>query len=292
MLFIYNPKSGTGRIKNHLAKIVEIFAAEEYEINIHPTQYVGDATHIVEKQSPSYDLVVCSGGDGTLDEVVSGMMKRKKKIPIGYIPSGSTNDFANSLGIPKNMVNAAIQVMHGKSFLCDIGSFDEKYFLYVAAFGIFTEVSYETDQEMKNKLGHLAYILEATLRLPQTKFYRMKISSMEKQIEGEFLFGMISNSNSIGGIPNLTAKQTELNDGVFEVTLIKKPKSTLEINRIMTALLQGDVNNEMIICFKTKEITFEAMDEVPWTLDGEFGGRKKTVTIKNLQEELELIVPE
>ena len=236
LLFIYNPKSGKGNIKNHLADIVDVFAKENYEIIIHPTQYAGEAVEVVRNQ-PEIDLVVCSGGDGTLDEVVTGMMKREDKHPIGYIPAGSTNDFAVSLKIPKNMKKAAITAVQGTSFACDIGAFDDDFFVYIAAFGIFTEVSYETDQQMKNMLGHLAYVLEGAIRLPQTKSYHMKFTANGETIEGDFMFGMVTNSRSVGGVTNITGKNVELDDGVFEVMLIKTPKNPLELNLILSSLV-------------------------------------------------------
>lgn len=290
LLFIYNPKSGKGRIKYHLADLVEIFAKKKYEITVHPTDYSGEAIQVVE-DAQGYDLIVCSGGDGTLNEVVSGNMRREYPLPISYIPTGSTNDFATSIKIPKNMTKAGGVAVDGKSFLCDVGGFDEDYFVYIAAFGIFTEVSYETDQQMKNIIGHLAYVLEAALRLPQTKSYQMTIISDGKRIEGDFLFGMVTNSKYIGGMPNLTSKSTEMDDGLFEVTLIRKPKNPIEVNRIMSSLLIEDSNRDMVYSFKTSKIEFKSEVEVPWTIDGEFGGRKKTVCIRNFQQSLEIMVP-
>ena len=289
LLFIYNPKSGKGNIKNHLADIVDVFAKENYEIIIHPTQYAGEAVEVVRDQ-PEIDLVVCSGGDGTLDEVVTGMMKREDKHPIGYIPAGSTNDFAASLKIPKNMKKAAITAVQGTSFACDIGAFDDDFFVYIAAFGIFTEVSYETDQQMKNMLGHLAYVLEGAIRLPQTKSYHMKFTSNGETIEGDFMFGMVTNSRSVGGVTNITGKNVELDDGVFEVMLIKTPKNPLELNLILSSLVLEKINTDLIYCFKTDRIDFMSTEEVPWTLDGEFGGRKTAVTIKNEHKAIEIKV--
>lgn len=289
LLFIYNPKSGKGNIKNHLADIVDVFAKENYEIIIHPTQYAGEAVEVVRNQ-PEIDLVVCSGGDGTLDEVVTGMMKREDKHPIGYIPAGSTNDFAVSLKIPKNMKKAAITAVQGTSFACDIGTFDDDFFVYIAAFGIFTEVSYETDQQMKNMLGHLAYVLEGAIRLPQTKSYHMKFTANGETIEGDFMFGMVTNSRSVGGVTNITGKNVELDDGVFEVMLIKTPKNPLELNLILSSLVLEKINTDLIYCFKTDRIDFMSTEEVPWTLDGEFGGRKTAVTIKNEHKALEIKV--
>lgn len=289
LLFIYNPKSGKGNIKNHLAEIVEIFAEEEYEILIHPTQYAGEAIEVVEKQE-EVDLIVCSGGDGTLDEVVTGMMRRKDKLPIGYIPAGSTNDFAGSLKIPKNMKKAARVAIKGTPFPCDVGSFDDDFFVYIAAFGIFTEVSYETDQQMKNMLGHLAYVLEGAIRLPQTKSYHMTFQANGETIEGDFMFGMVTNSRSVGGFTNITGKNVELDDGVFEVTLIKTPRNPLELNLILSSLLLEKINTDLIYCFKTDKIEFMSEEEVPWTLDGEFGGRKTNVVIANEHKAIEIQV--
>ena len=289
LLFIYNPKSGKGNIKNHLADIVDVFAKENYEIIIHPTQYAGEAVEVVRNQS-DIDLVVCSGGDGTLDEVVTGMMQREDKHPIGYIPAGSTNDFAGSLKIPRNMKKAAITAVQGTSFACDIGAFDDDFFVYIAAFGIFTEVSYETDQQMKNMLGHLAYVLEGAIRLPQTKSYHMKFTANGETVEGDFMFGMVTNSRSVGGVTNITGKNVELDDGVFEVMLIKTPKNPLELNLILSSLLLEKINTDLIYCFKTDRIDFMSTEEVPWTLDGEFGGRKTAVTIKNEHKALEIKV--
>lgn len=176
ILFVFNPRAGKAKIKNKLCDIINIFAKAGYEITVYPTQKEGDAVRAVRDKKEDYDLVVCSGGDGTLDEVVNGMMKCQKQIPIGYIPAGSTNDFAKSLGIPKNMVKAAEAIANGRDYACDIGEINGESFVYIAAFGMFTDVSYETSQEIKNVLGHMAYILEGMKRLSSIKSYRFKIT--------------------------------------------------------------------------------------------------------------------
>ena len=207
MLFIYNPKAGKAKIRSNLLDIIDIFTKAGFEVTAYPTQAKGDAVAAVKEQKQGYyDIVVCSGGDGTLDEVVTGMMQCEKRTPIGYVPAGSTNDFANSLHIPKNMIDAAQVIVEGETFNCDVGAFNEDIFVYIAAFGIFTDVSYETRQDLKNLLGHMAYILEGMRRLSAIKAYRMKVESEELSVEGEFLFGMITNSTSVGGFKRITGK--------------------------------------------------------------------------------------
>ena len=229
--FIYNPHSGKEQIGSKLNEIIRTLAEKDNELTVVPTIGYLDAMERITNLPDGYDLVVCSGGDGTLDEVVTGMMKRPKerRIPIGYIPAGTTNDFARSLEIPRNMPEAARNAMLGKTFACDIGSFNEDSFVYIASFGIFTEVSYSTKQEVKNVLGHMAYVLEGMKSLYNIKSYKMRVSSDEMEFEGDFLFGMITNSKSVAGFKGLVKGDVQFDDGVYEVTFIKRPKNPLEI---------------------------------------------------------------
>lgn len=282
LLFIYNPKSGKAQIKNKLSDILEIFSQAGYEITIFPTGKRGDATQLMETRSPEYDLVVCCGGDGTLDETVTGMMNSGFKTPLGYIPAGSTNDFAGSLGLPKSMVKAAGTAVEGELFSCDVGSFNNDVFIYIAAFGIFTDVSYETDQDMKNLLGHMAYLLEGMTRISSVKSYHMKVTYDNQEIEDDFIFGMVTNSVSVGGFHNITGKNVKLDDGVFEVTLIKTPQNPVELNDILFSLISRNMNSNCMYCFRTKQVNFETEEGVAWTLDGENGGVHTNVTIKNI----------
>lgn len=288
MLFVFNPKAGKGKIKTHLLDIVDIFSSHNYEIIIRSTQAPRDAYEKAKEYADSVDLIVCSGGDGTLDEVVTGIMEVDSSVPIGYIPAGSTNDFANSLFIPKNMIRVAEMIMAEELYHCDIGRFNQKTFAYVAAFGLFTDVSYETDQDLKNVLGHVAYVLEGVKRLFDIKSYHMKVSSEEVQVEDDFIVGMITNSRSVGGFKNLTGKNVDMNDGFFEVTLIVHPKNPLQLQEIMTALVMAEDNTDMIYSFKTRQLTIETDEEVPWTLDGEFGGNHSYVEIENRHKALNL----
>lgn len=290
MLFIYNPNSGMGLLKPKLSDVLDIFVKGGYEVTVYPTQKYHDAVRKMGEYEEQYDLVACSGGDGTLDEVVTGMMKREDKVPIGYIPAGTTNDFASSLHISKNMLEAADTVVNGVPFACDVGEFNEDYFVYIAAFGLFTDVSYETKQSMKNVLGHLAYILEGTKRIFNIPSYRIKVTHDGETIEDEFIYGMVTNSRSVGGFKGITGKNVVLDDGKFEVTLFKTPRNPMELNEILGALALRKINPKRMYSFKTNEVHFETEEEIPWTLDGEFGGVHEEVVVKDCQKALEIMV--
>lgn len=290
--FIYNPHSGKEQIGLKLNEIIQTLAEKDNELTVVPTIGYLDAMERITNLPDGYDMVVCSGGDGTLDEVVTGMMKRpeQRRIPIGYIPSGTTNDFARSLEIPRNMPEAAKTAITGTPFACDIGSFNEDSFVYIASFGIFTDVSYSTKQEIKNVLGHMAYILEAMKSLYSIKSYKMKVSSEEMEFEGDFLFGMITNSKSVAGFKGLVRNEVIFDDGVYEVTFIKRPKNPLEIQEILAALLNEELDSNYMYSFRTRRLTIESEEMVPWTLDGEFGGEHESVVIENNQKAIEIII--
>lgn len=290
LLFVFNPKSGKGLIKNYLVDIVDTMVKADYEVTVYTTQAQGDAIQKVEQEATKYDLVVCSGGDGTLDEVVTGMNRSEAERPIGYIPAGSTNDFANSLGIPKDMVKAAYTAVHGKEFPCDVGYFNGDTFVYVAAFGLFTEVSYQTPQHWKNILGHAAYILEGAKRLHDIPSYIMKVEHDGEVFTDKFIFGMVTNSISVGGFRGMTGEDVKLDDGVFEVTLIKSPKTPLELNEILASLTKLIDDTDLIYSFKTSELRITTEEKVAWTLDGEFGGEHEELVIKNLKQKIQIMV--
>lgn len=295
MLFIYNPNAGKGLLKAKLSDVIDIFVKADYEVVVYPTQSYKDAyrkiTHI---DSDDYDMVVCSGGDGTLDEVVTGMMKKPKdkRIPIGYIPTGTTNDFASSLHISRDILKAADVCVHGKKFSCDVGTFNEDIFIYVAAFGLFTDVPYQTDQKLKSALGHAAYVLEGVKRLSNIPSYHIKVTTEQGVIEEEFMIGMITNSRSVAGFRGITGSDVVFDDGEFEAMLIKKPKNLVELGEIITALLDEKFNTKYMYTFKTGDVLFESVDEIPWTLDGEFGGEHAQVHITNKKQALTLMVQE
>ena len=291
-LFIYNPNAGKGLLKPKLSDILDTIVKGGYEVEVYPTQKYRDAYHKVATFTNHYDRVICSGGDGTLDEVVTGMMMREERIPIGYIPTGTTNDFASSLHIPKDLLQAANTAVCGEEFPCDIGRFNKDVFVYIAAFGLFTDVSYETKQEMKNILGHLAYVLEGMTKILDIPSYHLKVTHDSEVIEDEFIFGMVTNSRSVGGFRNMIGRNVIFDDGEFEVTLIKTPKNPSALREIITSLVTNQMHTNYMYSFKTKKIKFESLEEIPWTLDGEFGGQHDVVRIKNAQKALKIVVPE
>lgn len=292
LLFIYNPRAGKAQIRSNLLDIIDIFVKAGFEVTAYPTQAKGDGIKAVtERRFGYYDMIACSGGDGTLDEVVSGMMQCDKRLPIGYVPAGSTNDFANSLRIPKNMTEAAQVIVNGRTFGCDIGTFNNDYFVYIAAFGLFTDVSYETRQDVKNVLGHMAYVLEGMKRISGIRSYRMKVEYDNRVIEDDFMYGMVTNSLSVGGFKRITGKYVQLDDGEFEVTLIRRPSNPIELNMIMAALVNRNINADCMYCFKTSFLKITSQEEVAWTLDGEFGGRHREVWIEDCKQALQIRVP-
>lgn len=297
LLFVYNPRAGKEMLKPRLSDVLDIFVKAGYEVTVHPTQAYRDAYYqIKEYEVGKYDLIACSGGDGTIDEVATGMMKRREMgkdvVPVGYIPAGTTNDFAKSLHIPRKPLAAADNAVKGVPFPCDIGRFNDSVFVYIAAFGIFTDVSYETDQAVKNVLGHMAYILEGAKRIFNIPSYKIKVEHDGEVIEDEFIFGMVTNSRSVGGFSNMVGKNIVFDDGLFEVTLIKTPKNPIALQEIIAALLIEQVDTKHMYTFKTKKITFDSVEEIPWTLDGEFGGEQDYVEIENVQKAMEIMVPE
>lgn len=291
MLFIYNPHAGKGKIKNRLSDIIELFIKNDYEIVVYSTKGKKDAQKIAMEclSNEKYDIVVCSGGDGTLNEIISGIMLIGEKIKIGYIPSGTMNDFAYSLNIPKNILKAAQVVMDGDLFYCDAGEINGEYFTYTAAFGLFTDASYETPQTSKNMLGKLAYILEGVKRLPNWKSYHMEITCGERVISDNFIYGMVANSNSIGGFKGITGKDVLLDDGLFEGIFIKMPQNVLDLQSIINDLLKGNLNSDLIYSFPVSEIQLTSEELVPWSLDGEYGGEFQNVNIKNYKQALTIV---
>jgi YegS/Rv2252/BmrU family lipid kinase len=290
LFFIYNPHSGREQIRTRLYDILQVFSEADYELTVHPTRAAKDATYQIEHLPDDYDLVVCSGGDGTLDEVVEGMMHRQKKIPLGYIPSGTVNDFAASLKIPRNMTNAARIAVNGKNFPCDVGTLNQEHFVYIAAFGIFTDVAYSTSQDVKNVLGHMAYLLEGVKRLANIPSYHMRLDCAELQAEGDFIFGMVTNSRSVGGFKNIIGRKVQFDDGVFEATFIRTPQNAVELQEILAAILIKEIDSKYMYSFRTKKITVESDQTIPWTLDGEFGGDWQTAVIENHQKAIEIRV--
>lgn len=292
---ICNLVSGKASVGLHLAKIIDTLTRGGFEVTVHPTISRGDATETAKYACKSnFDILVCCGGDGTLNEVITGCMTAEKAIPLGYIPTGSTNDFARSLKIPTNPQEAAELIVKGSPQSCDIGMIGNRYFTYIAAFGAFTEVSYQTAQPVKNVLGHTAYILNGMLNLHKIKSSKMRIEYDGKVIEDEFIYGMVTNSTSVAKL--LSMPDMVKDDGLFEVTLIRKPKNLIDLQHIITGLtnFQLGAEREYFDHFLASEISFTCLEAepVPWTVDGEFGSDKAVNVIKNIRRALDIILPD
>lgn len=293
LLLIYNPVSGKAQIKAFLADIIDIYSAYGYCVTVHPTTRALDGYEYLKYCGAKYDVVSVCGGDGMLNEAVSALMSIDPELRpvLAYLPSGSTNDFAATLGITTDVRQAAKMAMDGTPFFCDAGKMNDRFFSYVAAFGAFTSVSYDTSQEFKNVFGHLAYIIEGIRQLPAIKPCKMRIMFDDKVIEDEFLYGMVSNSLQVAGVKNNIGTAISLNDGLFEVLLLKKPQNAIGYQNIISALLTQNIDKASdIISFKTSAITFESEEETAWTIDGEFGGSEKSVDIELLPRAFSVLI--
>lgn len=291
MLFVYNPYAGKGMIKNKIADIIDIFTQNDYLVTAYPTQHALDGYDKVCAADGMYDMIVCSGGDGTFNEIISAVMcHREKKPEIGYIPAGTTNDFAATLKIPKNIVKAARSIASGRAFTCDIGKMNGKYFTYVAAFGLFTDVSYTTSQKMKNIFGHQAYVLESIKSLANIKAYNLTVKCGDQIMKGCYIYGMVANSKSIGGFKGLAGKDVELDDGLFEVALVKKPENAIDLQQIVAGVINGNHDNDMIERFKTDHIIIECEESVAWTIDGENADEHQRVEITVKRKAFDIMI--
>ncbi len=290
LLLLYNPNSGKGQIKNHLSNIIQIFSEADYEVTVYPTKKSLDGKEKVIKEDGKYDIIVCSGGDGTLNEIVSGLMECQKKVPIGYIPSGSTNDFAATLNLSKSMKQAAKDIVNGKVIECDIGIFNGRYFNYIAGVGAFTEVSYDTSQNLKNVLGHQAYWLESIRSIPNIKPFTMTIETEDGIETGEFMYGMITNSEWVGGIKKLPGKHVVLNDGYFELNFIRKTLNPLDFQTALSDLISGNRTSKAIYNKKIRNVKLTSDRDLAWVLDGEYGGLNREVRISVGERAFEIIV--
>lgn len=292
VLIILNPCAGTKQANKYFVEIIDVFCKADYEVTVRTTAARGDGTVFAREHGAGYDLIVCIGGDGTFNEVVDGLLEAELEKPIGYIPAGSTNDFASSLHLSKDVVQAARDIVSGEPRKLDIGIFNGRHFSYVASFGAFTKASYEAPQSIKNMLGHLAYVLEGIKELPSIKPLKLWLKVEQGVYGGDYLFGAICNSTSVGGLLTLSDDLVDMNDGKFEVMLIKSPSDILELNQIVLALMtQNFENSPMISFFSSGSLEIEADEDMPWTLDGEYQEGRKNIKVENLQGAIELIVP-
>ena len=290
LLLIINPVAGRNQAQADLFKMVRVFAEHDCEVTVYPTQGPQDCTRKVLADAGRFDLVVCCGGDGTLNEMVSGMMQREDHVPMGYIPLGSTNDFAASLHLPSHVEEAALRCVEGTAFHMDVGSLNDRYFNYIAAFGAFTEASYATPQQIKNALGHLAYILEGVKSLGRLQPIHVRITADGETFEEDYLFGAVTNTVSLGGVLRLDPSRVLLDDGMYELLLVKNPQNPTEAQAMLSALMLQNYDGPLVRMLRASDILFESNHEISWTIDGEFGGSFSTTHILNNKNAVTLMV--
>ena len=289
MLFVMNPNAGVRRANRYLTEILTVFNRADYAVDVYITAGQGDATRVVAQRAKNVDLVVCCGGDGTFNETVTGLLQSGADTPIGYIPSGSTNDFATSLKLPMATVQAAQEIVEGKPVAYDVGLFGDRYFTYVASFGAFTKTSYTTPQNVKNALGHTAYLLSGISEISQIRNEHIRMEIDGQVVEDDFLFGAICNSTSVGGILTLDPTQVDMGDGLFEILLVRAPQDLLELSECIMAVQSQKYNCAMITFRSAEKIKVYADPFMPWTLDGEREEGHGEVDVENLHHAIRLI---
>lgn len=291
LMMILNPAAGSGTGVLSIGPAMGILYRGGFVPTVFYTSGVGEATQLVLEHAMAFDCVVCVGGDGTLSETVTGLAQLPSPPPLGYIPQGTANDVAVSLGIPKKPIQAAKIITDGRVIKQDVGRFNERdYFTYIAAFGAFTEVSYETPHQQKQNLGHLAYVLQGMSQLPKITPYHTIVEFDDGMIEDDLIFGSVSNTKSVGGIVKLKKLGIELNDGLFEVTLVRNPANVLEMNKIVSTVLSQNFKGNQVMMFQTRKVRFSFDKPVKWTRDGEAGGAHQTVLLENMHSAISFII--
>lgn len=290
LLFIYNPHAGKGQIRAKLADVLDTFTKAGWLVTVRPTQGKSDATYTAAWLGGEYDRLVCCGGDGTLHEVVTGLMEIERRPEVGYIPAGTTNDFSRNLKLPKGYDALAVTAAEGIPRPVDIGRFNDRYFVYVAAFGAFTKVAYGTPQDLKKTFGHLAYVMEGIASLPTISPIHLKVEYDQGVIEDDFFFGMVSNALSIGGMRPPNSSNVVLDDGLFEVYLVKKPVTLADVANGFQAFLSmkpGDPGS--LIQFQTSRLVITGQEPLHWTIDGEYGGGQTVNVVENCNKALTIL---
>ncbi|MCM1568092.1 MAG: YegS/Rv2252/BmrU family lipid kinase [Roseburia sp.] len=289
LLFVYNPVAGQAKIQKKLFEVVDYYDSEDYIVTLCPIMKLSERWEDLSADT-AFDRVVCSGGDGTLNILMSFLMERKVQIDVGYLPAGSTNDYAHSLGISSNLSMAMAQTLFGTPHQFDIGRFNQRYFLYVAGFGIFTKVSYTTSQKTKNLLGHTAYLLEGIKQISDLRSYPVRIESETVNLEGSFILGLVTNSLFVGGFKDILPADSALDDGKFEVLLLRAPKNLLELHEMVVALTQNSLeSNSNVVFLRCSRLTITSSEVIDWTVDGEYGGSVTQADIQNIQKAFHVI---
>lgn len=291
MLFILNPKAGQMRANRYLTQMLPVFIRSGYDVTVHITAFAGDATQTAQRLAGEVDTVVCCGGDGTFNETVTGVLRSGVDVPIGYIPAGSTNDFANGLKIPTNVMAAARAVVEGTPHSLDMGKFGDRYFCYVASFGVFTRLSYATPQNVKNALGHMAYLMGGMQELSQLRATHMRITlDGGRVVEDDFAFGAICNATSLGGVLMLDPNRVDLQDGKFELLLIRAPKDLVELADCVRALQNQKYDSKHITFLSASRMEVETESPMCWSLDGEQSDSGCLATVENLHHSVRVIL--
>lgn len=290
LMLIVNPRAGRSRSLAPLLNAISLFSEADYLVSLRQTTAQGDATRFVRENGAAFDRIVCYGGDGTLNETVTGLMDLPVPPPLGYIPGGSTNDFAASLHLSDQPAEAAKQILDSNGKKLDVGTFNGRPFVYVASFGAFTKASYSAPQSAKNDLGHLAYILEGVKDLSTLRPYEATVTADGETFSGSFLFGAVTNATSVGGLMKLPEDQVVLDDGRFELLLIPNPKSPLDLQALLRSLLLQDYTGDGVIFRHASDIVVETPESFPWTLDGEYGPGQERIEIHNLKQKLTFLL--
>ncbi|MBQ7038910.1 MAG: diacylglycerol kinase family lipid kinase [Clostridia bacterium] len=287
VLLIINPVAGKAKGRAALFPLADGLCRAGYVPTVHITGARGDARRITEQLAAQHDLIICCGGDGTLNEVIDGLLACKKQVPLGYIPAGSTNDFANSLHLKTQPAAALRNILDGHDDAMDVGSFNGvRHFSYIASFGIFTAASYNAPQATKNALGHFAYLLEGSKELFSVQSHQIVAQTADKRYEGDYLFGAVCNSTSVAGLVKLNAGIVDMSDGLFEVILVRRPTNAAELARILNSINTADFDSELFDFFKASEVTFSMKKPLPWSLDGEYAEGAETITVKNIPQSI------
>ncbi len=290
LLFIVNPRAGRSKSRSPLFDAISVFSEAGYLTSLHKTTAPGDASVTAAREGEEYDLIVAAGGDGTLNEVITGLMRLEKRPPLGYLPQGSTNDFAASLQISGNPVSAARAIVRNVPRMLDIGQWNERYFVYVASFGAFVKSSYSAPQSAKNALGHFAYILEGMKDLNTLRPYRIRLTADGEVLDGEYLFGAVCNSTSIGGLMKLDPERVVLDDGKFEMLPVPNHSTSMDLQNLVMALLNQQYDSEGLVFRHVSTLHLETEEDLPWSLDGEYAPSAAVVNIQNHQAALRMLL--
>ena len=290
LLLIINPVAGRAEVRHNLVPILEIFESAGYIVTVFVTGKSGDATDIIIRMGKDYDLIVCSGGDGTMSEVTTGIIKAGIYVPVGYMPAGSTNDFAAYHDLPTDMLKAARQIVLGDQRPVDVISYDNEHFSINASdFGIFTWISYSTSQRQKNMLGGLAYVLEGVKDFKKLRSQYVKVTANNMVFEGDILFGLICNATRVVGTLTKKGKIIQGDDGIMEIGLVEKPKNAIEFQNIIKSIQSGELTHKNIHVFKAKKITLETKEPLDWSMDGEHYVSPLCCEIESLRHRITLI---